>query len=123
MINEGKVNQMPAQAGKLTDAQIHVLASYVWGLSNKAHRQVTRTRTTFTVTSSPGGTEPFIPIVALAQAAAEVPPPPAEADETMVSLYEATEEDLSPQRHRAVRQLAVGVRLADPAGVLRPALA
>ena len=35
MINEGKVNQMPAQAGKLTDAQIHVLASYVWGLSNK----------------------------------------------------------------------------------------
>ena len=26
---------MPAQAGKLTDAQIHVLASYVWGLSNK----------------------------------------------------------------------------------------
>ncbi len=35
MINEGKVNQMPAQAGKLTDAQIHVLSSYVWGLSNK----------------------------------------------------------------------------------------
>jgi cytochrome c oxidase cbb3-type subunit 3 len=35
MVNEGKVNQMPAQAGKLTDAQIHVLASYVWGLSNK----------------------------------------------------------------------------------------
>jgi cytochrome c oxidase cbb3-type subunit 3 len=35
MINGGKVNQMPAQAGKLTEAQIHVLASYVWGLSNK----------------------------------------------------------------------------------------
>jgi cytochrome c oxidase cbb3-type subunit 3 len=34
MINSGKVNQMPAQAGKLTDAQLHVLASYVWGLSN-----------------------------------------------------------------------------------------
>jgi cytochrome c oxidase cbb3-type subunit III len=34
MINEGKVNQMPAQEGKLTEAQIHVLASYVWGLSN-----------------------------------------------------------------------------------------
>ena len=34
MINNGKVNQMPAQAGKLTDAQLHVLASYVWGLSN-----------------------------------------------------------------------------------------
>jgi cytochrome c oxidase cbb3-type subunit 3 len=35
MINNGKVNQMPAQAGKLTEGQIHVLASYVWGLSNK----------------------------------------------------------------------------------------
>jgi cytochrome c oxidase cbb3-type subunit 3 len=35
MINQGKVNQMPAQAGKLTDGQIHVLAAYVWGLSNK----------------------------------------------------------------------------------------
>ena len=33
-INNGKVNQMPAQAGKLTEGQIHVLASYVWGLSN-----------------------------------------------------------------------------------------
>ncbi len=35
MINSGKVNQMPAQADKLTQAQIHVLASYIWGLSNK----------------------------------------------------------------------------------------
>ncbi|MFM2035500.1 MAG: hypothetical protein RL459_765 [Pseudomonadota bacterium] len=35
MINNGKVNQMPAQEGKLTDSQIHVLASYVWSLSNK----------------------------------------------------------------------------------------
>ena len=34
-INNGKINQMPAQADKLTDGQIHVLASYVWGLSNK----------------------------------------------------------------------------------------
>ncbi len=34
MVNNGKVNQMPAQASKLTDAQLHVLASYVWGLSN-----------------------------------------------------------------------------------------
>ncbi|MFO1262960.1 MAG: cytochrome-c oxidase, cbb3-type subunit III [Rhodoferax sp.] len=36
MINNGKVNQMPAQEGRLTEAQIHVLTSYVWGLSNKA---------------------------------------------------------------------------------------
>ena len=35
MINNGKTNTMPAQQGKLTDAQIHVLAAYVWGLSNK----------------------------------------------------------------------------------------
>lgn len=35
MINNGKTNEMPAQQGKLTDAQIHVLASYVWGLTNK----------------------------------------------------------------------------------------
>jgi cytochrome c oxidase cbb3-type subunit 3 len=36
MINNGKTNEMPAQAGKLTDAQISVLTAYVWGLSNKA---------------------------------------------------------------------------------------
>jgi cytochrome c oxidase cbb3-type subunit III len=35
IVNSGKTNVMPGQAGKLTDAQIHVLASYVWGLSNK----------------------------------------------------------------------------------------
>jgi cytochrome c oxidase cbb3-type subunit III len=37
MINNGKVNQMPAQAGtgKLTEAQLSVLTAYVWGLSNK----------------------------------------------------------------------------------------
>jgi len=35
MVNSGKVNVMPGQAGKLTEAQIHVLSAYVWGLSNK----------------------------------------------------------------------------------------
>jgi cytochrome c oxidase cbb3-type subunit 3 len=35
MVNNGKTNQMPAQETKLTEAQIHVLTSYVWGLSNK----------------------------------------------------------------------------------------
>lgn len=34
-INEGKINKMPAQEGKFSPAQIHVLAAYVWGLSNK----------------------------------------------------------------------------------------
>ncbi len=34
MINNGKVNQMPAQAERLNPNQIHVLTAYVWGLSN-----------------------------------------------------------------------------------------
>ncbi|HCY15130.1 MAG: cytochrome-c oxidase, cbb3-type subunit III [Curvibacter sp. GWA2_64_110] len=36
MINNGKVNQMPAQEGKLSESQIQVLTSYVWSLSNGA---------------------------------------------------------------------------------------
>ena len=35
IINNGKVNEMPAQTGKLTPSQIRVLTSYVWGMSNK----------------------------------------------------------------------------------------
>ncbi|MFI5446884.1 cytochrome-c oxidase, cbb3-type subunit III [Polaromonas sp. UC242_47] len=35
IINSGKTSAMPAQQGRLTEAQIHVLAAYVWGLSNK----------------------------------------------------------------------------------------
>ncbi|MBP6598643.1 MAG: cytochrome-c oxidase, cbb3-type subunit III [Giesbergeria sp.] len=35
MINNGKVNQMPAQEGKLTPAQIDVLTAYVWNFSNQ----------------------------------------------------------------------------------------
>ncbi|SEQ30144.1 cytochrome-c oxidase, cbb3-type subunit III [Giesbergeria anulus] len=44
MINNGKVNQMPAQAGtgKLTEAQLSVLTAYVWGLSNKPGATATR---------------------------------------------------------------------------------
>lgn len=36
MVNKGKINQMPAQEGRLTPEQIHVLTAYVWGLSNHA---------------------------------------------------------------------------------------
>ncbi|MBC7918136.1 MAG: cytochrome-c oxidase, cbb3-type subunit III [Rhodoferax sp.] len=36
--NLGKINQMPAQADKLTEAQIHVLTAYVWGMTNKVPR-------------------------------------------------------------------------------------
>jgi cytochrome c oxidase cbb3-type subunit 3 len=35
MVNNGKVNVMPAQSPKLAEAQIHVLTGYIWGLSNK----------------------------------------------------------------------------------------
>ena len=36
MVNNGKVNQMPAQSDKLSEPQIKVLAAYVWGFSNKS---------------------------------------------------------------------------------------
>ncbi|SEF20935.1 cytochrome-c oxidase, cbb3-type subunit III [Variovorax sp. NFACC27] len=36
MINSGKHNEMPAQEGRLTEAQIRMVASYVWGLSNNS---------------------------------------------------------------------------------------
>ncbi|MFY8043092.1 MAG: cytochrome-c oxidase, cbb3-type subunit III, partial [Rhodoferax sp.] len=39
MVNNGKINQMPAQADKLTEAQIHVLAAYVWGFSNSGAKK------------------------------------------------------------------------------------
>jgi cytochrome c oxidase cbb3-type subunit III len=35
MVMGGKVNEMPAQEGKLTPEQIHLLAGYVWSLSHK----------------------------------------------------------------------------------------
>lgn len=34
MVTNGKTNVMPAQRGRLTPEQIHVLASYVWSLSH-----------------------------------------------------------------------------------------
>lgn len=34
-VNNGFTNQMPAQSALLNEAQINVLASYVWGMSNK----------------------------------------------------------------------------------------
>lgn len=34
MINNGKTNVMPAQGGRLTREQIHVVAAYVWSLSH-----------------------------------------------------------------------------------------
>ena len=36
MITNGKTNTMPAQQGRLTPDQIHVLATYVWSLSQSA---------------------------------------------------------------------------------------
>lgn len=34
-INQGKVNPMPPQGDRLTPEQVHVLAGYVWGLSQR----------------------------------------------------------------------------------------
>jgi cytochrome c oxidase cbb3-type subunit 3 len=36
MVTQGKTNVMPAHGSRLTPEQIHVLAAYVWGLSNTA---------------------------------------------------------------------------------------
>jgi len=42
MITNGKTNQMPAQADKLTEPQIKVLTAYVWGLSNNKAATATK---------------------------------------------------------------------------------
>lgn len=39
IVNNGKHNEMPAQKEKLTEAQIAVLASYVWSLSNTQNQK------------------------------------------------------------------------------------
>ena len=44
MIRLGKTNVMPAQGGRLTPDQIHVLANYVWSLSQSAATAVTATK-------------------------------------------------------------------------------
>ena len=36
MINQGKTNMMPGFADRLSAQQIHVLAAYVWSLSQSA---------------------------------------------------------------------------------------
>jgi cytochrome c oxidase cbb3-type subunit 3 len=36
MVNNGKLNVMPPQKERLSKEQIHVLASYVWSLSNRS---------------------------------------------------------------------------------------
>lgn len=41
-INKGRNNQMPAQKTLLTDAKVHLLTAYVWGLSNKGIASVTQ---------------------------------------------------------------------------------
>ncbi len=35
IVNNGKMNEMPAQEGKLTEQQLRVLTAYVWGKSNQ----------------------------------------------------------------------------------------
>jgi cytochrome c oxidase cbb3-type subunit 3 len=42
IINNGKTNQMPAHAERLSPEQVRVLAAYVWSLSNGAGKSVTQ---------------------------------------------------------------------------------
>ena len=42
MIDNGKTNVMPAQGGRLSPEQIHVLAAYVWSLSQPASALATK---------------------------------------------------------------------------------
>ena len=42
MVTKGKQNVMPAQAARLSEAQIHVLAAYVWSLSKSTTAQATQ---------------------------------------------------------------------------------
>ncbi|MDN3543786.1 cytochrome-c oxidase, cbb3-type subunit III [Kinneretia asaccharophila] len=42
IINNGKTNQMPAHAERLSPEQVRVLGAYVWSLSNGAGKSVTR---------------------------------------------------------------------------------
>jgi cytochrome c oxidase cbb3-type subunit 3 len=44
MIQNGKTNVMPAHAGRLTPEQIHVLAAYVWSLSQTSGSNVASAR-------------------------------------------------------------------------------
>ncbi|MDO9194560.1 MAG: cytochrome-c oxidase, cbb3-type subunit III [Undibacterium sp.] len=41
-INKGRANQMPAHKSLLTDAKVHLLAAYVWGLSNNSATSMTQ---------------------------------------------------------------------------------
>ncbi|MCX7219304.1 MAG: hypothetical protein NTY70_10315, partial [Burkholderiales bacterium] len=41
-INKGRSNQMPAHKALLGEAKVHLLAAYVWGLSNNSAVAVTQ---------------------------------------------------------------------------------
>ena len=43
-INKGRNNQMPAHRAILSDAKVHLLTAYVWGLSNR-DSSLTKTET------------------------------------------------------------------------------
>lgn len=42
MVNAGKTNVMPAQAGRLEPSQIHVLTAYVWNLSQSSPKTASK---------------------------------------------------------------------------------
>ena len=107
MVNHGKTNVMPAQGGRLTADQIHVLASYVWSLSHGAPGQRA---------GSDDGRG----------AAGAAPRRPDRCRGGVVGVRLALperEEDPAAQRPRLVRGLALGAGLGHAAALLRPALA
>ena len=108
MVNNGKTNEMPAQEGKLTAAQIHVLAAYVWGLSQQAGARQRADEDRWPCSSPPS-----------ARSSRSSPA----GRRRRGSLYAAQKKIYPRAVQRLVRALALGAGVADAARVLRPAVA
>jgi cytochrome c oxidase cbb3-type subunit 3 len=51
-INNGRNNQMPSHKAILSEAKIHLLTAYVWGLSHQANESAPATATTADASAS-----------------------------------------------------------------------
>jgi hypothetical protein len=109
MINNGKNNVMPAQADKLTPEQIHVLAAYVWGLSNHGRSRPTEAvpSACLTTAQTPGSPAGWPCLRADADVRPGATPP------ARWSRCTSAEEDLPARRQRLVRRLALGPGLGS----------
>ena len=111
IVNNGKTNVMPAQSGRLTPEQIHVLASYVWSLSQRASSRRSETARALERRWTRAAGEP-----------ASSRSSPLRRGGDGVALHQRGQ-DPAALGARLVRGLALGPRLAHPAAVLRPAVA